>query len=244
MNVNFSDSSGKLSPHSSSPSAKWHLPVWVIRFTVILVLFFLIQRLWAFLGPPDFDDRVRIETVIAIDKSDESFLGLKEEIGRHSLPVEYKLSESGGFFQIPRGKVMVEKDVDGDGRIDRISLIENSANPILRIETSKKGRINLDLSDSPSLGTSVGFDDIDGDGHEDGWCGDPGDARVRIFWGTGDGRFPQRQNLSLSDYCEGHAFKDMDGDGDLDLLLKKVVKRAHLDNSTEYEWVWAELERI
>jgi hypothetical protein len=46
-------------------------------------------------------------------------------------------------------------------------------------------------SDSSQFGNSeigsVGFDDVDGDGHADVWHCDSGDSYIAVFWGDGTG---------------------------------------------------------
>ncbi|NUN96297.1 MAG: VCBS repeat-containing protein [Candidatus Omnitrophica bacterium] len=62
--------------------------------------------------------------------------------------------------------------------------------------------------------------DIDRDGIIDAWCCDPGDTVMRIFYGNNDGRVFKRQSIGGVPAWSKGAFHDVDGDGDLDIVLK------------------------
>jgi hypothetical protein len=96
--------------------------------------------------------------------------------------------------------------------------------------------------------TSIGFDDIDGDGILDAWWCDPDDNQMEALWGNEQGKFASEQVISIGDYEVQGAFFDVDEDGDFDIVLKTgayVNIRSATPTVTAGvgEFLWIELEK-
>lgn len=85
----------------------------------------------------------------------------------------------------------------------------------------------------PSGDTSLGFDDVDGDRIIDAWVCDPGDMVMMIFWGNREMSKYKRQGLGGVPYTAKGAFYDVDGDGDLDVVLK--VEQT--EGAPQFSWI-------
>ena len=138
--------------------------------------------------------------------------------------------KSEAFFDL-----VYRKDINGDSVLDEIRHGYD-----FRISGSEPFRIR-DPSVQPSYGTSNGFDDVDGDGITDAWCCDPADGVVRVLYGDANGGFSVAQSIVGFGYFEG-AFFDVDGDGDLDIVLREIDPGSNGKNTPTGEYSWIELE--
>jgi hypothetical protein len=133
-------------------------------------------------------------------------------------------------------RFVAEKDIDGDGRLDRIE----GRGLGLAIKTTRGlgTRMHGDYIGHSGI-PSVGFDDIDGDGSLDAWFCDNGDDYTGILWGDGKGGFRGKQQFHCDRPGIPHfvraAFRDINGDGRLDLI---GAERAPLPTSSTLTLLW------
>lgn len=190
-----------------------------------------------------FDSHVeRLQVVVEhpIDTESPLLNEIEDRINRHS--IKYESPEKDTDYCTPASGVKIEGNADHDDSPDEISLTLRGRTTVLSINTSKAGPRRIGINEFPSRGTSVGFDDIDGDGFVDAWCGDPGDACVRIWWGDRYGKFKKKQWLITGG--ENYAFWDMNDDGVLDILVRQFKNPKQSDGEREHEYKWLQLERV
>lgn len=132
--------------------------------------------------------------------------------------------------------LVFRKDINGDSVLDEIR-----HGCEFCISGTEPFRIR-DPSVQPSYSTSNGFDDIDADGFADAWCCDPADDVVRIVYGDANGGFSVAQSIDEYGNFEG-AFSDVDGDGDLDIVLREFRYGPDEKTVPTGEYSWIELER-
>jgi hypothetical protein len=215
--------------------SKTHPVTWCVL--ALFILFVLFPFWMPFLAKMYFDVRVKSSPCWKLEGDEARIARIDSLIEEHSRKIGPITAGDGEIFSGFVGSVEHKRDVDGDGIEDRIGLESDHS---LVISSSHRGREwCAGISDSPSGGTSVGFDDVDGDGFLDAWCCDPADSVFRVFYGNGRGKFRKKQQiLGVWGYAKG-AFFDVDDDGDLDVVFKidhKVFVRDP-NRATEYFWI-------
>jgi len=188
-------------------------------------------------GPPHLtrEDRVQVVSKARSLPSSVDISKIDTLISAHSQwekRDDVSPDKSEEFFDL-----VYRKDINGDSVLDEIRHGYD-----FRISGSEPFRIR-DPSVQPSYGTSVGFDDVDGDGFTDAWCCDPADGVVRVLYGDANGGFSVAQSIVGFGYFEG-AFNDVDGDGDLDIVLREIDPGMNGKNKPTGEYSWIELESI
>jgi hypothetical protein len=129
--------------------------------------------------------------------------------------------------------VIYSADIDGDGAKDTIMGIGALS---LVIDVSRHQR-RYGQSAGLSGVTSVGFNDVDGDGALDAWFYDAGDQYLDILWGDGKGNFVGQQRFT-SLYASECSFYDFDGDGTLDIVCENPLEQyARLFPHKMYSWI-------
>lgn len=212
----MNDYSGKSATLSKCPAVKIALIVGILLFCVIIVFLSAI----GYLQPHFIGKHNRVSAGRPMPVSDEASLGevIDQLIEKHSS----QTNADGKADYV----VSYQDDVNCDGTPDTIV----GTGDRLTIVVSDKGEncIGRGYSDI----TSVGFDDVDGDGRRDAWCCDSADGFIEIFWGNGKGDFTTRQTLRTgSHFGIQTAFYDMNGDGILDLVMSSFV------GPEEYFWI-------
>jgi VCBS repeat protein len=204
---------------------------------VLFILFVSFPFWMPFLSKLRFVERVRSGPCWKLEADEALLAQIDTSIEGHSRAIGPFENGDGEIYYDFVGRFEHGRDADGDGVEDTIGLYSGHE---LVIESSRRGK----TYGSPSGGTSVGFDDVDADGALDAWCCDPGDGLMRVFYGDGKGRFREKQwILDVWGGATG-SFFDVDGDGDLDVVMKVDHKalRDEPDRPTDYFWIQLELK--
>ncbi|MFW6303711.1 MAG: FG-GAP repeat domain-containing protein [Candidatus Sumerlaeota bacterium] len=130
-------------------------------------------------------------------------------------------------------------DFDGDGREDIIEATEEQ----LHLELSTLEEDLWQLTHNKRI-ASVGFDDVNGDGHIDAWWMDASKRYIGVLWGAEDKTYYGCQTFNVYDYVmpESATFIDMDGDGQLDILIEgQGITEKHNDPETPWTLYWLRL---
>jgi serine/threonine protein kinase len=163
-------------------------------------------------------------------------------LGNDGSPSQLLLNAGGGTFptsiELPDGSAstfsIVAADVDGDGDLD--VLLGNFFSPSQLLLNAGDGTFptSIELPGGSAFTTSIAAADVDGDGDLDVLLGnyfDPsrtlpisGDGTFnspsRVLLNAGDGTFPTSVGLPVDcAFTRSIAAADVDGDGDLDVLL-------------------------
>ncbi|MFW5870413.1 MAG: FG-GAP repeat domain-containing protein [Candidatus Sumerlaeota bacterium] len=132
-------------------------------------------------------------------------------------------------------------DFDGDGEEDVIEATEEQ----LHLELSSLEESLWQLTHNKRL-ASVGFDDVNDDGHMDAWWLDASKREVGILWGAEDKLYYGSQMFNFYDYVmpESATFIDMDGDGQLDILMEgQGVSERYSDPEAAWTLYWVRLSQ-
>jgi hypothetical protein len=125
-------------------------------------------------------------------------------------------------------------DIDGDGDIDLV--LTDGWDPPIEIWQNNGGSFTLRQTISDG-GWRAKIEDVDGDGDNDLIYGRPEDTggRVRICLNDGNGNFGSPQTVGPSCPVDALWLRDVDNDGDLDIICGAWEPQAHqvwwLENS-------------
>ena len=156
-------------------------------------------------------------------------------LGNDGSPSQVLFNAGDGTFptsiELPGGRAFTTSiaaaDVDGDGDLD--VLLGNYGDPSQVLLNAGNGTFptSMDLPGGSAFTTSIAAADVDGDGDLDVLLGNDGATTQskglkpsRVLLNAGDGTFPTSIELPGSTQkTSSIAAADMDGDGDLDVLL-------------------------
>lgn len=239
MENHRADAHGESAPRNRE-RAKTHPITWCVL--VLFILFVLFPFWMPVLAKLHFDERVQSSSSWKLEVDEVQLAEIDALIEEHSREIGPVKAGDGTTFQDFVGSVEHECDVDGDDVEDSIRL---DSGHDLSIFSSKRGKEwSAGISDFPSGGTSVGFDDIDADGALDAWCCDPGDGLMRVFYGDGKGRFRKKQRiLGVWGGAKG-AFFDVDEDGDLDIVMKVDHEAFQYEPDRPTDYLWIQLGQV
>lgn len=137
-------------------------------------------------------------------------------------------------------------DFDGDGDLDafignkngQVSYFVNNEGTFVEDAASNPfAGVDFQVEGNPNHPVQVAFADIDGDGDMDGYFGTV-DGALRVFDNNGDGTFSEAEgdqnpfaNMNFG-RSASPAFGDIDGDGDMDLLVTNAAGLTfHFENT-------------
>jgi hypothetical protein len=142
-------------------------------------------------------------------------------------------------------------DLDGDGRVDVLFAnggdYERAGTPVpsrvfRNVATGKWPEITTQVfGDALFLARVIKVRDVDGDGHADVFVGATFQTQSRLFRGLGGGRFADATSTHLPSTLRsiGDAeFGDVDGDGDLDLVLADWGPGSPMQNEGAPPLLW------
>lgn len=130
-----------------------------------------------------------------------------------------------------REVLICQQDIDGDGILD--SFVSGQGFGFHFTVSGNPKAFPRNPLLFPSGDTSLGFDDVDGDGCTDAWYCDPGDMVMVVYWGNNEMTQYRRQGVGAVPYTAKGAFFDVDGDGDLDVVLKV----ENPETAPQYSWI-------
>ncbi|KOO29948.1 cytadherence high molecular weight protein 2 [Chrysochromulina tobinii] len=143
--------------------------------------------------------------------------------GDGTFPTSITLPGSTNTYSIAAAD-MDAADVDGDGDLDVLLGNEGSPNQVLRNDGGGTF-VSIELPGGSTKTYSIAAADVDGDGDLDVLLGNKGFSGVMLNSGGGTvtaSTFPQQLSIELpggSAWTRSIAAADVDGDGDLDVLL-------------------------
>jgi hypothetical protein len=216
----------------------------ILKVLAVLVFVLPLVLLWIFGRPLPEVKRLTAAHIAPYDTDEETLAKIDALIQKHSKWASVRLEGKDGFIDKP--VLRFEQDIDGDGLAD---IIESYDSPLDIHASSGKKVYDPGLAEFPSRVTSLGFDDVDGDGVVDAWCCDPGDDNVSILWGDETGCFSTRQMVSLDGIYAQGGFFDVDGNGNLDYVLREVSydERCGMTTSPQprspSDYYWIRLEK-
>lgn len=159
--------------------------------------------------------------------------------------VSVRLNEGSGTFSgnqnVPVGSLPISVllgDVDGDGDLDLLTAnvndISRSSTVSVRLNNGRgtfTGTQDVPVGISPA---SCALGDIDGDGDLDllvpNGGNNPGSSTVSVRLNSGNGNFSGNQEVSVGSFPSSIAVGDIDGDGDLDLVVTSDVVNVRLND--------------
>jgi hypothetical protein len=111
-------------------------------------------------------------------------------------------------------------DLDGDGLHDVVAVgsTTGSFGPIFVLLAAGGGSLVLERSFSNSQELQLAVADFDGDGDSDFASSSNDVNKITVFFGDGTGRFPDRLNLTPPFDTWDFTARDLEGDGDVDLI--------------------------
>lgn len=155
------------------------------------------------------------ENAVVYRFSNQGFLVPKTSPGKFTLSQTLPNGVSGSSLALG--------DLDGDGDLDLVmSGFDGSAYHLKIFVNDGTGKMTLSQSLSPGVSSaSLALGDLDGDGDLDlVMSGDDGSGKhFKIFRNDGAGKFSLFQTMSPGIYQSSLVLGDLDGDGDLDLVM-------------------------
>jgi hypothetical protein len=152
---------------------------------------------------------------------------------------EFYLNDGTGHFAPEHARLPVAgvsngvaaADVDGDGDLD-IAIANNGPDRLLLNDGAARFRLSDGLPEDSDVTQDVAFADLDGDGDPDIVFANEGPERILI--NDGAGRFSDETAARLPGQGAGGETRDVtladiDGDGDLDIVLSNVTLFGSLD---------------
>jgi hypothetical protein len=178
--------------------------------------------------PPSraWEDKVLASERCSLDPGVHPITKIDEVIEIHS-----KLEKKRDIRGDEREVLVCQQDIDGDGILDFFGSGQGFGFHFTVSGNPRAFPRNPVLF--PSGDTSLGFDDVDGDGCTDAWYCDPGDMVMVVFWGNKEMSMYKRQGIGGVPVTAKGAFFDTDGDGDLDIVLK--VEQP--ERTPQYSWI-------
>ncbi len=187
---------------------------------------------------------------IDADGDEDLFLGSYQD------DIEYHVNDGGSFTQVegegnPFNGVQAGDnesiafvDMDGDGDLDafignkmgQVKYFENTDGVFAEAASNPFEGISFEVPGNPNHPVQIAFADIDADGDMDGYFGLI-DGNMRVFTNNGDGSFTELEGeanpFNGMDFgrSASPAFGDVDGDGDMDLLVTNAAGLTfHFEN--------------